>query len=67
MRYATNQNKCKTLVSCNVARGIDFRERRVAPYNPSVERAQLRRYALLGITACCGDQPREGVAHLAPH
>ena len=35
--------------------------------NPTVERARLRRYALLGITARCTAQPREGVAHLAPH
>ena len=28
MRYATNQNKCTTLVPNNVARGVDFRERR---------------------------------------
>ena len=66
MRYATNQNKCTTLVPNNVARGVDFRERRVAPYNPSVERARLLRYALLGITARCAAQPREGVAHLSP-
>ena len=65
MRYATNRNKCTTLVPNNVARGVDFRERRVAPYNPSVERARLRRYAPFRITARCAAQPREGVAHLA--
>lgn len=49
----------------NVVRGVDFGERRAAPYNPSVERTRLRRYALLGITALRAVQPREGVAHLA--
>lgn len=50
----------------NVVRGVDFGERRAAPYNSSVERTRLRRYALLGITALRAVQPREGVAHLAP-
>ena len=50
----------------NVVRGVDFGERRAAPYNSSVERTRLRRYALLGITALRAAQPREGVAHLAP-
>lgn len=49
----------------NVVRGVDFGERRVAPYNPSLERTRLHRYALLGIAILRMAQPREGVAHLA--
>ncbi len=49
----------------NVVRGVDFGERRAAPYNPSLERTRLHRYALLGIAILRMAQPREGVAHLA--
>ena len=49
----------------NVVRGVDFGERRAAPYNPSLERTRFHRYALLGIAILRMAQPREGVAHLA--
>lgn len=46
-------------------RGVNFGERRAAPYNPSLERTRFHRYALLGIAILRMAQPREGVAHLA--
>ena len=57
MRYATN--KFTTLVPNNVARSVDFRERRAAPYNPSVERARLRPLRSLGYhRTLCGSTAR---------
>lgn len=49
----------------NVVRGVDFGERRAAPYNPSLERTRFHCYALLGIAILRMAQPRQGVAHLA--